>query len=174
MAKDAAVTDVQSQAVIDFWTPERMRQATPMDHISVSSPSAVRAVPRGEPTVIAGTTATGSDVTPLAFPSGGGAWTGGGAVVSTTGRVFFTYQGRTASCSGSAVTSANRSTVMTAGHCVKLDGAFHTNWAFVRPGDRHRRGELRKQLQDQLFPTWMFGPYFGTDAQNVYNTAQSA
>jgi V8-like Glu-specific endopeptidase len=65
--------------------------------------------------------------------SGGSPWTGGGAVVKTTGRVFFTYQGRNASCSGSAVTSANKSVVLTAGHCVKLGGAFHTNWVFV-PG----------------------------------------
>ncbi|MEU2786962.1 peptidase, partial [Streptomyces sp. NPDC007110] len=74
-----------------------------------------------------------ADVGPAAFPNGGGAWTGGGAVVSTAGRVFFTYQGRTASCSGNAVTSANKSTVITAGHCVKLEGAWHTDWVFV-PG----------------------------------------
>ena len=71
------------------------------------------------------------DVEPVAFPSGGGDWPGGGAVVKTAGRVFFTYQGRQASCTGNAVTSANKSVVLTAGHCVKLDGAFHTDWAFV-------------------------------------------
>ncbi|GAA1279304.1 hypothetical protein GCM10009677_37160 [Sphaerisporangium rubeum] len=65
--------------------------------------------------------------------SGGAPWTGGGAIVRTEGRVFFTYQGRTASCSGTAVSSANKSVVVTAGHCVKLGGAFHTNWVFV-PG----------------------------------------
>jgi V8-like Glu-specific endopeptidase len=54
-------------------------------------------------------------------------------VTRTAGRVFFTYQGRTASCSGNAVTSANKSTVLTAGHCVKMQGAWHTNWVFV-PG----------------------------------------
>jgi V8-like Glu-specific endopeptidase len=63
----------------------------------------------------------------------GAPWTGGGAVATTAGRVFFTYQGRGASCSGNAVTSANKSVVITAGHCVKLGGAFHSNWAFV-PG----------------------------------------
>ncbi|WP_461027046.1 trypsin-like serine peptidase, partial [Streptomyces sparsus] len=76
-----------------------------------------------------------SDVGALAFPAGGGPWTGGGDVVTTAGRVFFTYGGRTASCSGNAVTSANRSTVITAGHCVRMDGAWHTNWVFV-PGYR--------------------------------------
>ncbi|GAT66988.1 peptidase [Planomonospora sphaerica] len=63
----------------------------------------------------------------------GSPWTRGGAVTGTAGRVFFTYQGRNASCSGNAVTSENRSTVITAGHCVKMGGAFHTNWVFV-PG----------------------------------------
>jgi V8-like Glu-specific endopeptidase len=111
-----AIADVTA-----FWTPERMRSATPMDTITIGSPSAIKRVPAGAPTAI----------TPQAFPSGGAAWTGGGAVVRTAGRVFFTYQGRTASCSGNAVVSSNRSTVMTAGHCVKLSGAFHTNWAFV-------------------------------------------
>ncbi|MEJ2857624.1 MULTISPECIES: trypsin-like serine peptidase [unclassified Saccharothrix] len=104
-----------------YWTPERMRSAIPLDTLTVS-PTAVRAnVATGAPTTIQ----------PLAFPNGGSAWTGGGAVVKTAGRVFFTYQGRNASCSGNAVTSANKSTVITAGHCVKLDGAYHTNVAFV-------------------------------------------
>ncbi|GGK83933.1 hypothetical protein Sme01_18080 [Sphaerisporangium melleum] len=69
----------------------------------------------------------------LAARSGGAPWTAGGAITATEGRVFFTYQGRNASCSGTAVTSANKSVVITAGHCVKLGGAFHTNWVFV-PG----------------------------------------
>ncbi|GAA3810472.1 hypothetical protein GCM10022226_33540 [Sphaerisporangium flaviroseum] len=69
----------------------------------------------------------------LAARSSGSPWTAGGTIVKTEGRVFFTYQGRNASCSGTAVTSANKSVVITAGHCVKLGGAFHTNWVFV-PG----------------------------------------
>ncbi|WP_367128843.1 serine protease [Saccharothrix sp. HUAS TT1] len=104
-----------------YWTPERMRAAAPLD-LPTTTPFAVRsAVATGEPATVA----------PLAFPNGGSAWTGGGAVVATAGRVFFTYQGRNASCSGNAVTSGNKSTVITAGHCVKLDGAYHTNVAFV-------------------------------------------
>ncbi|MEU4447632.1 peptidase [Actinosynnema sp. NPDC050801] len=111
----------QADAPGTYWTPDRMRAAVPLD-IRTASPFAPRAtVPTGEPTTIA----------PMAFPNGGSAWTGGGAVVATAGRVFFTYQGRNASCSGNAVTSANKSTVITAGHCVKLDGAYHTNVAFV-------------------------------------------
>jgi V8-like Glu-specific endopeptidase len=120
-----AVTAAEVTAVTDFWTPERMRSATPMDALTVEA-SALTTVPAGVPTTV---TPTRAGI--QAFPNGGSAWTGAGAVVQTAGRVFFTYQGRTASCSGNAVTSTNKSTVMTAGHCVKLDGAFHTNVAFV-------------------------------------------
>ncbi|WP_328993824.1 hypothetical protein OG394_05605 [Kribbella sp. NBC_01245] len=118
----AAVTAAQQADVTAYWTPERMRSATPMDQLvrRTGLPSSVD-VPKGAATSFA----------PTAFPNGGSAWTGGGAIVKTEGRVFFTYTGRTASCSGTAVTSANKSTVITAGHCVKLDGAFHTNWVFV-------------------------------------------
>ncbi|GAA3659074.1 hypothetical protein GCM10022224_023090 [Nonomuraea antimicrobica] len=66
-------------------------------------------------------------------------WTDDGAIVRTTGRVFFTTaEGRNASCSGSAVTSANESVVITAGHCVKLNGAAHRNWVFVPAFDDGR------------------------------------
>ncbi|MDX3642127.1 peptidase [Streptomyces sp. MB09-02B] len=118
-----------------FWTAERMRQATPLDlptvdRTQVKAPSLAKGK---EKTVAPTLPGTPNEVGVLAFPNSGGAWTGGGAVLSTAGRVFFTYQGRTASCSGNAVTSANKSTVITAGHCVKLEGSWHTNWVFV-PG----------------------------------------
>ncbi len=115
-----------------FWTAERMREAQPLDLIEAERGEAGKAVPRGEKRTIAPTGAVGSGIVETqAFPEAGGPWTGGGDVVATSGRVFFTYGGRTASCSGNAVTSANRSTVMTAGHCVKLEGNWHTNWVFV-------------------------------------------
>ncbi|MFH0516772.1 trypsin-like serine peptidase [Streptomyces sp. M41] len=131
--------DAQQQAR-DFWTAERMRAATPLDLVTVKSHAQDGSTPRqGKAATVAPSAPAGAigkaagDVGLMAFPNGGGQWTGGGAVLSTAGRVFFTYQGRTASCSGNAVTSANKSTVITAGHCVKLEGAWHTNWVFV-PG----------------------------------------
>ncbi|HYQ64077.1 peptidase [Actinophytocola sp.] len=122
----AADTPAKAAAVAARWTPEAMRDAVPLDLPAVDPAKLTDDVLKGLPEVVPG-------VRPAAFPSGGAAWTGGGKVVSTAGRVFFTYQGRQASCSGNAVTSGNKSVVITAGHCVKLDGAFHTNWAFV-PG----------------------------------------
>jgi V8-like Glu-specific endopeptidase len=118
---EQALTSAAQAEVTGFWTPERMRSAVPIDRLLKPKQRLAGVVAAGTPTTVA----------PTAFPSGGAQWTGGGKIVSTEGRVFFTYQGRTASCSGTAVTSANESTVITAGHCVKLDGAFHTNWVFV-------------------------------------------
>ncbi|KOU75256.1 peptidase [Streptomyces sp. H021] len=113
-----------------FWTAERMREATPLDVTAVPGAARTPVATSAVPTAVAPTAAL-SAASPTAFPQAGGAWTGGGAVVKTSGRVFFTMGGRTASCSGNSITSANGSTVMTAGHCVKYQGAWHTNWVFV-------------------------------------------
>jgi V8-like Glu-specific endopeptidase len=103
-----------------------MRSAQPLDLLEVS-PAKVSPAKAGGPATSVPSTAPSVK----AFPQKGGAWTGGGAVVKTSGRVFFTYDGRTASCSGNSVTSQNKSTVVTAGHCVKLKNVWHTNWVFV-------------------------------------------
>ncbi len=115
------------------WTAERMRSATSLDLPDVGSGAvkdAGKAVPRGEELRIPPLVGGEGD---KASPEGGGAWSGGGDVTETTGRVFFKYGGKDASCSGNAVTSDNASTVMTAGHCVKMQGKWHTDWTFV-PG----------------------------------------
>ncbi|GLW62649.1 peptidase [Actinomadura rubrobrunea] len=132
VAKLQATDDAEQQRVLRFWTPERMRSAVPMEKLfKPKHDSRWKQVRRGQAQVLPPTT--------LSIPNGGSPWTGGGQVTQTAGRVFFTYQGRTASCSGNAVTSANKSTVITAGHCVKLDGAWHTNWVFVPGYDNGER-----------------------------------
>ncbi|MER6574824.1 peptidase [Nonomuraea sp. NPDC001023] len=137
----AADSTSEQRQVTRYWTEARMESAQPLD---LPAPKDGGKAARG---AAAGPGEPGGGTPWQAPPTGGrgdgrqlrsanssGApWSGGGAVVKTTGRVFFTYQGRSASCSGSAVTSANKSVVLTAGHCVKLGGAFHTNWVFV-PG----------------------------------------
>ncbi|MFK8846323.1 trypsin-like serine peptidase [Streptomyces sp. Ac-502] len=160
-AGTGAGTDTPS-SVADFWTAERMREATPLDLLSAgtdgpaqrsaaekkrstaaekrsggttrpTAPPVQRGTERTVRPSRPATTTSAPSPAPKAFPQAGAPWTGGGAVTNTAGRVFFTYQGRTASCSGNAVTSANKSTVLTAGHCVKLNGAWHGDWVFV-PG----------------------------------------
>ncbi|MGH3662332.1 MAG: trypsin-like serine peptidase [Micromonosporaceae bacterium] len=127
----AADTASQQRHVAEHWTTKRMRNATPMEQLLDSGRRSSGPIATGKATTVKPTLPATDAVEPAAFPHAGGPWTGGGAIVKTEGRVFFTYQGRSASCSGTAVTSANKSTVITAGHCVKLDGAWHTNWAFA-------------------------------------------
>jgi V8-like Glu-specific endopeptidase len=128
-APSPAPTVFKQQQTQGFWTAERMRNATPLDLLPLTRDGlkALGTPKRGGKETVIPPTA----VSPTAFPQAGGPWTGGGAVVKTSGRVFFSFQGRTASCSGNSVTSQNGSTVITAGHCVKYQGSWHTNWVFV-------------------------------------------
>lgn len=126
----AADTVAEQSSVAEYWTADRMREAEAFDLINISPSDLSSDVAVGDPQSIA---PTDSPVDTQALPNGGGPWTGGGDIVTTAGRVFFTMGDRNASCSGNAVTSANGSTVLTAGHCVKYQGAWHTNWTFV-PG----------------------------------------
>ena len=119
-ASAASATQVPGAAT-DFWTAEAMRAATPLDGVFATAGNAVgHAVAGGVPSLVPASTT-------------GGPWTGGGKVTKTAGRVFFLFNGAKASCSGDAVTSGNKSVVITAGHCVKYQGTWHTNWVFV-PG----------------------------------------
>jgi V8-like Glu-specific endopeptidase len=128
----AATTTAEHRRVVGYWTPARMRNAVPADRIVADrdQTSAGGAVERGAPVVV-GPRAKGGQ------PGGsidgtGGYYTGGGEVVETTGKVFFTLGGTNYVCSGSAATSSNRDLVLTAGHCVNEGpGAYATNWAFV-------------------------------------------
>ncbi|GAA3133989.1 trypsin-like serine peptidase [Streptosporangium carneum] len=123
-------------------------------HAPSASPS-----PSAAPVSVPASSPGGESVAAARTPSAarastGAPWTRAGAVVRTVGRVFFTYKGRNASCSANAVTSRNRSTVITAGHCVRMGGAFHSNWVFV-PG--YENGE-------RPYGTWV--------ATTLYTTPQ--
>ncbi|MGH3487917.1 MAG: trypsin-like serine peptidase [Actinopolymorphaceae bacterium] len=120
----------------DYWSEQRMRSATPMVRLldrTNAHASPAGTVKRGLPALIQPTRQALSDLVPLALAQTGATWSGGGAVTKTAGRVFFNFNGADASCSGDAVTSGNRSVVITAGHCVKYEGTWHTSWVFV-PG----------------------------------------
>ncbi|MGI5160229.1 trypsin-like serine peptidase [Microbispora sp. CA-102843] len=97
--------------------PPAARPVLAPDHAARRSPSRTRQAAAMPPATTSGTR-----------------WAAGGSVTRTTGRVFLTLNGVDFSCSASAVRSANRDLVVTAGHCVK-DGAgdWAENWTFV-PG----------------------------------------
>jgi V8-like Glu-specific endopeptidase len=102
----------QRAAVKTYWSAARMRRAIP----AALAQAGARAVPRAAAALAADEVPGDYTVAPL----------------SAHGKVFFTSGGLDYVCSGTAITSANRSVVWTAGHCVNEGpGAFHTNWAFV-------------------------------------------
>ncbi|MFB4276721.1 MULTISPECIES: trypsin-like serine peptidase [unclassified Nonomuraea] len=147
----------ERRTVSQYWTTRRMLAAEPLQAPAPRRGTQSRGPSQGTPWATRGASATTTQRSPwstrgaswasfttartraLVPNSPGLQWTDGGAVVRTVGRVFFTTaDGRNSSCSGTAVTSANESVVMTAGHCVKLNGAAHRNWMFVPAFDDGR------------------------------------
>ena len=114
--------------VAGAWTDARMQQAREADDVGVL----------GRLDAAAGGAAFGPAAR-LAAPAPVAravTWPGTGTVARALGRVFFRLGGRDYSCSGIAVPGANRSTVVTAGHCVHDGpGRYATDWVFV-PGYR--------------------------------------
>lgn len=107
-----ATSPAEQQAVQDYWTPER----------------------------IAALTEPSSDNPPKAGPDGA-PWTTSNALSRNVGRLFFTDHGEDASCTATVVEAANRSTIVTAGHCVNStnllgeDNQWTQNVLFI-PGYR--------------------------------------
>jgi V8-like Glu-specific endopeptidase len=130
-AQDKKSPQVASQSVggeraADYWTPERMKSAVPGDvladrALARGNKSSAATVEKGASAQISGKAAKGkttlhADESPI----------------SNIGKVFFTMGGSNYVCSGNSVTSTNKSTVSTAGHCVNEGpGAFATNFVFV-------------------------------------------
>lgn len=119
----------EHQRIVDYWTPERVANATPRDIVLDHLPNGV--VPnKGKPPGTPGGGGGGTDTA-----TKGSSWTGAGAVLQTTGKVLFKMGSSNYVCSGSVARDgvAGRSLVLTAGHCVYDDAAnkFAINWMFV-------------------------------------------
>ena len=106
--------------VLAYWTPARMRAATPRDFTFDAA--------RGfQPAAKPGGGGDGGNTT-------GSSWNGGGDMLRGSGKVWFTLDGADYICSGSVVKEAKaaQSIVLTAGHCVvENDGTFATNLVFI-------------------------------------------
>lgn len=115
----SAVLD--NTGVAEYWTADRMRQAAPGEVLAErarerGNRSSVDAVKKGKSSKVKATRAkVGTETS-----------------VTHIGKVFFTMGGANYVCSGNAVTSGNKSTVATAGHCT-MDGQGQEaeNFAFV-------------------------------------------
>jgi V8-like Glu-specific endopeptidase len=139
-----------AQEVREYWTPRRMRNAEPAQP-ELRPRSGPRdggsAPPRGRPLQVDPSPATDHRLPGLeAETLRGEPQPQHHATVNRTevgdpgaepfrahGKVFFTLGGTDYVCSGTSVTSNNRSAVWTAGHCVQDRelGGFATKWAFV-------------------------------------------
>ncbi|MFF0432901.1 hypothetical protein ACFYU9_11830 [Streptomyces sp. NPDC004327] len=134
-----AVPAGEAARLTEYWTPERMARAVPLDMTS-RAPKADPAAPKA-PQKPTGPATTGSD------PVEGHAAAPGGIRISVTatqvvGKVFFTgSDGVDYVCSGSAVNSTNKNMVFTAGHCVHggPGKSWNTNWQFVPYYDHGNR-----------------------------------
>lgn len=110
-----AVNDAERQAVLDYWTPERIAELT-------------------EP----------SSDNPPKSGADGAPWSQRDTGSGTLGRLFFTDHGEDASCTATVVDSEGGDTVVTAGHCVNNtdllgeDNQWTKNVMFI-PG--YRDGE---------------------------------
>ncbi|WP_328335203.1 MULTISPECIES: trypsin-like serine peptidase [unclassified Streptomyces] len=127
---DGATTTQERNRIDAYWTPERMKLA-----------SAV--VPEITPVPKDDNTPEDPRPLPANTPDSGSVWTHGGAVEKNVGRLFFTFSdGYDGSCTATVVTSANRSSVITAAHCLRgvgspsLDDTWNHNFYFV-PGYRN-------------------------------------
>ena len=130
---DVASHTVTETGAADYWTAERMRSAVPGDVL------ADRAMKRsGKATAARGPAETGAPskveaATPKLQSQTLQTKTNASETpVPHIGKVFFTLGGTNYVCSGNSVSSGNKSTVSTAGHCVNEGpGAFATKFTFV-------------------------------------------
>ncbi|MFJ9443407.1 trypsin-like serine peptidase [Kitasatospora sp. NPDC101235] len=125
-----AVTAQERDRIDAYWTPDRMRLAGAM-------------VPEITPVPADDNTPDDPRPLPADTPDPGAVWTHGGAVNRSVGRLFFTFSdGYDGSCTATVVNSSNRSTVVTAAHCLRgvgaptADDTWNHNLYFV-PGYRN-------------------------------------
>lgn len=120
----------------DYWTPERMRDAIPGDILAEKALKRVTsllgnliAVKKGSSSIVPALPPQ-SESKALQDPTSSPR--GNETPVRHIGKVFFTLGGNNYVCSGNSVSSPNKSTVSTAGHCLNDGpGAFATNFVFV-------------------------------------------
>lgn len=134
---------LSTSGAAEYWTAERMRSAIPGDVL------AKRAMERGKASGAA--SAVQGKATKVPSTQGKRTIASNETPVTHIGKVFFTLGGSNYVCSGNAVTSANKSTVSTAGHCLNEGpGAFATNWVFA-PAYENGATPYGKWAANQLF-----------------------
>ncbi|MDH6116960.1 hypothetical protein ABH930_000379 [Kitasatospora sp. GAS204A] len=130
---DGTVVDSAAAAskVQDYWTPERMKNAIPLDAPDPGTPPSGSAGPAAAPTGEPGST---EPVAPT-VPGRAGLREPLINESAAVGKVFFTdpSDGKDHVCSGSALNSPSRQLVITAGSCVHggQGKTWMTNWIYA-------------------------------------------
>jgi hypothetical protein len=128
-ASPADEARAQHEAIVAFWTPERMKAAIPRDFTF----DVVRGYqPAAKPEGKGGGGGGGESTTTVT----GASWNQGGPVLTGTGKVYFTMGGSNYICSGAVVANDGRTThsiVQTAAHCAYDEKmkAFASFWMFI-------------------------------------------
>lgn len=145
-----------ARTVQDYWTPERMKNAIPLDAPDPGTLPAGSADPAAAPTGEPGRIEPVAPTVPSQAVPRAPLITESAAV----GKVFFTdpSDGKDHVCSGSALNSPSRQMVITAGSCVHggKGKTWMTNWTYApryRSGDRPFGTYAAKQLR--TFTAWM-------------------
>jgi V8-like Glu-specific endopeptidase len=138
VARLRGAKDVTAARTADREGPAGLAQ--PADRFVPAAPGAARA---GARVLVPPRSAPGRRAASLASPGASAAllsdptaWTGGGLIGTTEGKVFFqNAAGGTFACSATVANSDNKSIVLTAGHCVvdAATGEVYHNWVFI-PG----------------------------------------
>ncbi|WP_432513659.1 trypsin-like serine peptidase [Kineococcus sp. SYSU DK001] len=148
----SAVDEATQQQALDYWTPERIAEATPLDRSiaatgdagdasdaagAVPAPADPSASPTrstlatAQPPTLARSARTASGVVTGDAVSTATDWAG--ATQSRVGRLYFTQGAGKYECTASSVDSPKGNVVVTAGHCLTENGKASTNVVFV-PG----------------------------------------
>jgi hypothetical protein len=134
-ASDVASHTVTETGTDGYWTAERMRNAVPGDVLAdkamkrngkAAAKPAAALLEGAAPSKVEAAAPKLQSQTPQTKANASE------TPVPHIGKVFFTLGGTNYVCSGNSVSSANKSTVSTAGHCVNEGpGAFATKFTFV-------------------------------------------
>ncbi|WP_432541245.1 trypsin-like serine peptidase [Kineococcus sp. SYSU DK002] len=168
----SSVDEAAQQEALDYWTAERIAEATPLDRTiaaggaggdaggapaeaaaspatPVPSTRSTAATPQQPPTLTRSARTAAGTVTGDAV-SRATDWTGG--TQSRVGRLYFTQGAGKFECTASSVDSPKGNVVVTAGHCLTENGKPSTNVVFV-PGLDGTEEPLGRFSIGKLFTT---------------------
>lgn len=138
--RSRSLSDDQYNAQMQqYWTPAKLAGAVNLDLSVTSNAGGKTSVSRstsvsGPPTSVAGSS-------PIQSGTRSRALSASGNQNYNVGRVFFTYNGITYSCSGAIVTSISKDLIVTAGSCVfniNTKAWYNSYWVFA-PGYNNNR-----------------------------------